>query len=246
MIGALGACFGRVVTMDSPKAREPGTFSWQATLWHELAHVVTLQLSNQRVPRWLTEGISVYEEGKARQEWGREMEVPFAMALQRKETLQAEGSERRLHQARNDRARVLPGVAARRSHRHDLRAGRAAAAARGLRRGSRRGGGARQGTGRVHRQAAGQLRRGDRQALRGAAQRAADCRRATVRRRAARRREEPRRSESRGRPPIRTASRRSWRSGAPLPKPATRPRSRRSNAPRRWCRSPPAKAVRTP
>ena len=87
MIGALGACFGRVVTMDSPKAREPGTFSWQATLWHELAHVITLQLSNQRVPRWLTEGVSVYEEGKARQEWGREMEVPFAMALQRKETL---------------------------------------------------------------------------------------------------------------------------------------------------------------
>jgi cellulose synthase operon protein C len=87
MIGALGACFGRVVTMDSPKARPPGTFSWQATLWHELAHVITLQLSNQRVPRWLTEGVSVYEEGKARQEWGREMEVPFAMALQRKETL---------------------------------------------------------------------------------------------------------------------------------------------------------------
>src|SRR5688500_5335639 len=87
MIGALGACFGRVVTMDSPKAREPGTFSWQATLWHELTHVVTLQLSNQRVPRWLTEGISVYEEAKARQEWGREMEVPFATALQRKETL---------------------------------------------------------------------------------------------------------------------------------------------------------------
>jgi tetratricopeptide (TPR) repeat protein len=87
MIGALGACFGRVVTMDSPKAKEPGSFSWQATLWHELAHVITLQLSNQRVPRWLTEGVSVYEEGKARPEWGREMEVPFALALQRKETL---------------------------------------------------------------------------------------------------------------------------------------------------------------
>ena len=87
MIGALGACFGRVVTMDSPRAREPGTFSWQATLWHELAHVVTLQLSNQRVPRWLTEGISVYEEGQARPEWGREMEVPFASALQRGDVL---------------------------------------------------------------------------------------------------------------------------------------------------------------
>jgi tetratricopeptide (TPR) repeat protein len=87
MIGALGACFGRVVTMDSPRAREPGTFSWQSTLWHELAHVITLQMSNQRVPRWLTEGISVYEETKARPEWGREMEVPFARALDRGEAL---------------------------------------------------------------------------------------------------------------------------------------------------------------
>jgi Flp pilus assembly protein TadD len=87
MIGALGACFGRVVTMDSPRAREPGTFSWQATLWHELAHVITLQMSNQRVPRWLTEGVSVYEEAKAKPEWGREMELPFARALDRGETL---------------------------------------------------------------------------------------------------------------------------------------------------------------
>jgi tetratricopeptide (TPR) repeat protein len=87
MIGALGACFGRVVTLDSPRAREPGTFSWQATLWHEMAHVITLQMSGQRVPRWLTEGISVYEEGRARPEWGRDMEVPFARALERGETL---------------------------------------------------------------------------------------------------------------------------------------------------------------
>jgi tetratricopeptide (TPR) repeat protein len=87
MIGALGACFGRVVTMDSPRARPPGTFNWQATLWHELTHVVTLQLSNQRVPRWLTEGISVYEEGRARPEWGRDMELPFARALGKGEVL---------------------------------------------------------------------------------------------------------------------------------------------------------------
>jgi tetratricopeptide (TPR) repeat protein len=88
MIGALGACFGRVVTMDSPRARNtPGAFSWQATLWHELAHVITLQMSNQRVPRWLTEGVSVFEEARARPEWGREMEVPFARALEQGETL---------------------------------------------------------------------------------------------------------------------------------------------------------------
>lgn len=87
MIGALGACFGRVVTMDSPKARPPGEFSWQATLWHEIAHVVTLQMSRQRVPRWLTEGISVYEEAQARPEWGRDMEVPFAAALEQGKAL---------------------------------------------------------------------------------------------------------------------------------------------------------------
>jgi cellulose synthase operon protein C len=87
LIGALGACFGRVVSMDSPRARAPGSFSWQATLWHELAHVVTLQMSKQRVPRWLTEGVSVYEEARARPAWGREMEVPFALALERGQVL---------------------------------------------------------------------------------------------------------------------------------------------------------------
>src|SRR5215813_12254226 len=87
MIGALGACFGHVVTMDSPKARPPGTFSWEATLWHELAHVITLQMSKQRIPRWLTEGISVYEESRQRPEWGRDMEVTFARAMDKGKVL---------------------------------------------------------------------------------------------------------------------------------------------------------------
>jgi tetratricopeptide (TPR) repeat protein len=80
LLGALGACFGRVVTMDSPRARPPNTFSWQATLWHELAHVFSLQLSKQRVPRWLTEGLAVYEETRAHSAWGRETELAFANA----------------------------------------------------------------------------------------------------------------------------------------------------------------------
>jgi tetratricopeptide (TPR) repeat protein len=87
MIGALGACFGRVVTMDSPKARPPGDFSWAATLWHELAHVITLQLSNQRIPRWLSEGISEYEETRARPEWVRNMTVPFVRAMEAGEVI---------------------------------------------------------------------------------------------------------------------------------------------------------------
>ncbi|HEY2435436.1 MAG TPA: tetratricopeptide repeat protein [Vicinamibacterales bacterium] len=88
MIGALGACFGHVVTMDSPNARSrPGEFSWEATLWHELAHVITIQMSKQRIPRWLTEGISVYEEGRQRPEWGRDMEVTFARAMDKGKVL---------------------------------------------------------------------------------------------------------------------------------------------------------------
>ena len=87
MIGALGACFGRVVTLDSPKARPPGEFNWGETLWHELAHVITLQMSGNRVPRWLTEGISVYEERRARPEWGKESDVSFAQALADGKTL---------------------------------------------------------------------------------------------------------------------------------------------------------------
>ncbi len=80
MEGALGASFGSVVTQDSPRARKPGEFNWQATMWHELAHVFTLQLSDQRVPRWITEGISVYEEGLVDPSWARDSEVAFARA----------------------------------------------------------------------------------------------------------------------------------------------------------------------
>ncbi len=87
LLGALGACFGKVVTLDSPRARPPGSFNWGVTLWHEMAHVITLQLSNQRVPRWLTEGISTFEEKRARDEWGREMDIPFAQAIEHGQVL---------------------------------------------------------------------------------------------------------------------------------------------------------------
>jgi hypothetical protein len=89
MIGALGACFGRVVSLDSPRVagRAPGSFSWHETLWHVMTHVITLQMSNQRIPRWLTEGISEYEETQAGRDWGRDMEIPFAIALERNKTL---------------------------------------------------------------------------------------------------------------------------------------------------------------
>jgi tetratricopeptide (TPR) repeat protein len=61
-IGILGATFGYVVAMDSPSARPTSQFQWGTTLWHEMAHVFTLEATNHLVPRWYSEGISVFEE----------------------------------------------------------------------------------------------------------------------------------------------------------------------------------------
>ena len=61
-IGLLGVAFGYLVAMDSPSGRARGEFHWGSTLWHELAHVFTLKATDHRVPRWLSEGISVFEE----------------------------------------------------------------------------------------------------------------------------------------------------------------------------------------
>jgi tetratricopeptide (TPR) repeat protein len=61
-IGLLGVTFGHLVAMDSPSGRRAGDFHWGSTLWHEMAHVVTLSVTDHRVPRWLSEGISVFEE----------------------------------------------------------------------------------------------------------------------------------------------------------------------------------------
>jgi tetratricopeptide (TPR) repeat protein len=69
-LGALGVCFGQVIAADSPSARPTGEFNWGSTLWHEYTHVITLQMTDYRIPRWFSEGLSVYEERKARPGWG--------------------------------------------------------------------------------------------------------------------------------------------------------------------------------
>ena len=50
--GFLGVCFGNVITANSPNAQRPT--NWKAVLWHEFCHVVTLNLTNNRMPRWLS------------------------------------------------------------------------------------------------------------------------------------------------------------------------------------------------
>lgn len=77
--GFLGVCFGDVVTATSPQPQRHA--NWQATLWHEFAHVVTLNLTNNRMPRWLSEGISVYEERQRDPIWGQAMTPQYRQMI---------------------------------------------------------------------------------------------------------------------------------------------------------------------
>ena len=80
-LGALGVSFGSLLAMDTPSARERGDFNWGSTAWHELTHAFTLGASDHRVPRWLSEGMSVLEERRAGRGWGADASLPFIAAL---------------------------------------------------------------------------------------------------------------------------------------------------------------------
>lgn len=80
-LGALGVSFGSLLAMDAPSAREQGTFNWGSTAWHELTHAFTLGASAHRVPRWLSEGLSVLEERRAAPGWGARASLPWLVAM---------------------------------------------------------------------------------------------------------------------------------------------------------------------
>jgi tetratricopeptide (TPR) repeat protein len=80
--GLLGVCFGRVITANSPASQGENPANWEAVLWHEFCHVVTLVKTRNKMPRWLSEGISVYEEGIQDETWGMKLNPHFrAMIL---------------------------------------------------------------------------------------------------------------------------------------------------------------------
>ena len=84
-IGPLvGICFGKVITLISPDTL---TANWQEIVWHEFMHVITLQMTHNRMPRWLSEGISVWEEREGRPYWGRSQGLDLIRAAQEQKLL---------------------------------------------------------------------------------------------------------------------------------------------------------------
>ncbi|WP_165070633.1 tetratricopeptide repeat protein [Paludisphaera rhizosphaerae] len=83
--GFLGVCFGPVITAISAAAQAEHPSNWRAVLWHELCHAVTLSKTRNKMPRWLSEGISVYEEGLKDPAWATRP------SPEQREALRAEG-----------------------------------------------------------------------------------------------------------------------------------------------------------
>jgi tetratricopeptide (TPR) repeat protein len=79
-LGALGVSFGNLLALDAPNVQAKGSYNWGSTAWHELAHTFTLGASAHRVPRWLSEGLSVLEERRANPGWGARGSLGWLMA----------------------------------------------------------------------------------------------------------------------------------------------------------------------
>ncbi|MEM6469897.1 MAG: tetratricopeptide repeat protein [Planctomycetota bacterium] len=79
--GFLGVCFGSVITANSPASQGPRPSNWESVIWHEFCHVVTLNKTKNRMPRWLSEGISVYEERQRDPRWGQSMNAEYRMRI---------------------------------------------------------------------------------------------------------------------------------------------------------------------
>jgi len=63
-VPTIGASTGRVIAMVSPDREKSsfGAYNWATVLRHEFTHTVTLSATNNRIPRWLTEGCAVSQQ----------------------------------------------------------------------------------------------------------------------------------------------------------------------------------------
>lgn len=86
--GILGVTFDNIVAMDGPSARDKTEgYHWASVMWHELSHVYVLNMTNERVPRWFTEGVSVHEETATEPDWGDRLSPNIVVALKQKKLL---------------------------------------------------------------------------------------------------------------------------------------------------------------
>ncbi len=87
-VGLLGVTFDNAVAMDGPssRAKQEG-YHWASVLWHELSHVYVIAITNERVPRWFTEGVSVHEETATTADWGDRLSPSIVSALHAKKLL---------------------------------------------------------------------------------------------------------------------------------------------------------------
>ncbi|HEY0009892.1 MAG TPA: tetratricopeptide repeat protein, partial [Tepidisphaeraceae bacterium] len=59
-----GVSFGRVLATIAPRrGTKQGNFNWARVLRHELVHTINILQSKNRCPRWVTEGLAVWQEG---------------------------------------------------------------------------------------------------------------------------------------------------------------------------------------
>ncbi len=73
-ISANGVCFGQVMLLPSPRYVSLGNtkgMNWKSIFEHEFLHILTLQMSDYKISRWLTEGISTEEESDQHGQWNR-------------------------------------------------------------------------------------------------------------------------------------------------------------------------------
>jgi cellulose synthase operon protein C len=87
-ISLLGVTFDNIVAMDGPSARKKDEdYHWASVMWHELSHVYVLSMTNERVPRWFTEGVAVHEESATTPDWGDRLSPHIIAALRDKKLL---------------------------------------------------------------------------------------------------------------------------------------------------------------
>lgn len=67
-IWTIAACTGRIIAIVTPREgpKQRGTFDWENVIRHEFVHTVTLDLTNNRIPHWLTEACAVSQENRGR------------------------------------------------------------------------------------------------------------------------------------------------------------------------------------